>query len=120
MSREIIRGPNYRISVELTYLPQATVQWWKELIRLTKGSFERPDWMKMLLNYIQSPEAEEAYIKLIPSGENNKILYRKVHGERCTIPSKGQLTLFEKRLPKIVKLLEDELNKYDMEELNHG
>lgn len=113
MTREIIRGPTYRISVELTYLPQATVQWWKELIRLTKGSFERPDWMKMLLDYIQSPEAEEAYIKLIPPSRNNKILYRKIHGDFCIVPSMGQLNLFHKRLPTVVQLLKTEIEKYE-------
>lgn len=33
-------------------------------------------------------------------------------GGRCTVPFTVQLNLFYNRLPKVVKLLEDELNKY--------
>lgn len=64
----------------------------------------------MLLDYIQSPEAEEAYIKLIPP---SRILYRKIHGDFCIVPSMVQLNLFHKRLPTVVQLLKTEIEKYE-------
>lgn len=112
MAREIIRGPTWYIGIEIAYLPQASLEWWRKLLRKTKGAFERQKRLQTLLNHIQSPDTVKAYMELIPTTEAAKIQYRETHGGRCTVPSTGQLNLFYKRLPNVVKLLEDELNKY--------
>ncbi len=105
-------GSTWRINIEIVYLPQASIEWWQNLLRATAGAFDRQDGLKTLLECIQSPTLISDYLASIPRNANARTLYRTNHGWRCTVPSLGQLNMFERRLPKVVRLLEEELNKH--------
>lgn len=111
MPREIIHGPNWSLGLELAYLPHTTVGWWEAFVRMTRYGKDRRRMFENLIAYLQSPELAGNYRALIPKNDEAKTMYQCLHPHCRKIPSEARLNQFYGRLPKIVKLLKEEIKK---------
>lgn len=111
MPREIIHGPNWSLGLELAYLPHTTVGWWEAFVRMTRYGKDRRRMFENLIAYLQSPELVGNYRALIPKNDEAKTMYQRLHPHCRKIPSEARLNQFYARIPRIIRMLKDEIEK---------
>lgn len=103
-------GLDWRIVLDMALLPQQSVDWWEQLLKTTRAApgAKRREWLQRLMDYIQSPEAIENYRARIPDDVK---AYKAIPRVTEKVPSETYLRAFQRRRPKLVQMIQSELDR---------